>query len=199
MKEIKTLKDMLIRMRDLSDLMIELGYAAVLQDDIMLAQDVTKIKKEIADLTFQMRISTIYAAKGIDKDEIVQLASILQLGVAVKEISDGMDDMVEIVARGIHPIIAAAYRKDLIIKRITVEKGSEIDGQPLEKAKLPEKTGFVIRAILRKGDWIFEPTSKTVLKSDDIIYAKGKDVAIRKMLDYAKKKEKEEKKTKSSK
>ena len=190
---------MLIRMRDLSDLMIELGYAAVLQDDMVLAQDVAHIKREIAELTFQMRISAIYVAKGINKDEIPQLASILQLGVAVKEISDGIDDMVEIVSRGVHPIIEAAYRRDTIIRRIEVEKDSEIEGQSLEKAKIPERTGFMIRAILRNGDWIFEPNSKTVLRAGDIIFVKGKDVAIRKMLEYAKKKEKAEKKAKDSK
>jgi uncharacterized protein with PhoU and TrkA domain len=39
MKRIRHLKEMLIKMRDLSDLMIELGYAAIQQDDIELAED----------------------------------------------------------------------------------------------------------------------------------------------------------------
>jgi len=186
MKRIKSLKEMLIRMRDLSDLMVDLGYASILQDDLELAQQVNKIKREIRDLTYEMRISAIYAAKGLSKEEIPQIASLLQIGVAVKEISDGIDDMVEIVSRGVHPIVKAAYRRDTIIKMMIIEKGSRIEGKSLEKARIPEETGFLIKAIKRKEGWIFEPESKAILKSGDIIFLKGKDVAIRKMVEYAK-------------
>jgi uncharacterized protein with PhoU and TrkA domain len=201
MKKIKPLKDMLIRLRDLSDLMIELGYAAILQHDAELALEVEAIKQEIRELTYEMKISAIYAAKGLSKEEIPQIASLLQIGVAAKEISDGMDDMVEIVSRGVHPIVEAAYRRDTIIKKMIVEKGCKIEGKSLEKTKIPEETGFMIRAIRRGGDWIFEPAAKTVLKTDDVIFLKGKDVAIRKMVEYAKAKEeeKEEKKAEGNK
>ncbi|OYD15228.1 hypothetical protein CH333_06160 [candidate division WOR-3 bacterium JGI_Cruoil_03_44_89] len=191
MKRIRSLKETLIRMRDLSDLMVELGYSAILQDDIELTREVNKIKREIRELTYEMRVSAIYAAKGLSKDEIPQVASLLQIGVAVKEISDGIDDMVEIVARGVHPVVKAVYRRDTIMKRMIIEKGCRIEGKSLEKAKIPEETGFMIRAIRRGDDWIFEPGAKTVLKPGDIIFLKGKDVAIRKMTEYAKtKKEK---------
>ncbi len=185
MKRIKSLKEMLMRMRDLSDLMVDLGYASILQDDLELAQQVNNIKREIRDLTYEMRISAIYAAKGLSKEEIPQIASLLQIGVAVKEISDGIDDMVEIVSRGVHPIVKAAYRRDTIIKMMIIEKSSRLEGKSLEKARIPEETGFLIKAIKRKDGWIFEPESKTILKSGDIIFLKGKDVAIRKMVEYA--------------
>ena len=173
--------------------MIELGYAAILQNDMELAAEVESIKEEIRDLTHEMRVSTIYAAKGLSKDEIPQVASLLQIGVAVKEISDGVDDMVEIVRRGVHPIVEAAYRRDTIIKRMEVEKSCRIADKSLEKAKIPEETGFIIRAVRRYGDWIFEPTAKTILKPGDIIFLKGKDVAIRIMVEYAKAKKEEKK------
>ncbi|HHE04943.1 MAG TPA: hypothetical protein ENL19_02645 [candidate division WOR-3 bacterium] len=136
-------------------------------------------------MTYEMRISAIYAAKGLSKEEIPQIASLLQIGVAVKEISDGIDDMVEIVSRGVHPIVKAAYRRDTIIKMMIIEKSSRLEGKSLEKARIPEETGFLIKAIKRKDGWIFEPESKTILKSGDIIFLKGKDVAIRKMVEYA--------------
>lgn len=196
MGRIKSLKEMLIRMRDLSDLMIELGYAAILQHDMELADEVDRIKGEIRELTYEMRVSAIYAAKGMSHKEIPQIASLLQIGVAVKEISDGMDDMMEIVARGVHPVVEAAYKKDTVIKMMMVEEDCTIAGKSLEKAEMPEKTVFVIRAIRRLGDWIFEPDAKTVLKAEDVIFLKGKDVAIRKMMEYAKTtKKKEEKRT----
>jgi len=192
MKRVQALKDMLIRMRDLSNLMIELGYAAILQDDIELANEVTKIKKEIRELTYGMRISAIYSSKGITKKEIPQIASLLQIGVAVKEISDGMDDMVEIVSRGVHPVIEAAYRRDTMIKAMQVEEGCKIEGESLSKARIPEETGFTIKAIRRGKHWIFEPTSKTVLKQDDLIFLKGKDVTITKMAEWTTAPKKEE-------
>ncbi len=196
MKKIQSLKEMLIRMRDLSDLMIELGYAAILQNDMELADEVDRIKAEIRDLTYDMRVATIYASKGLSKEEIPQIASLLQIGVAAKEISDGVDDMVDIVERGVHPIVEAAYRRDTIIKKMHVEEGCRIANKTLEKAKIPEETGFTIRAIRRQGDWIFEPAAKTVLKTGDILFLKGKDVAIRKMVEYAKAKSEEKKEEK---
>ncbi len=199
MRQVKPLKEMLVRMRDLSDLVIELGYAAILQHDIELANEVDSINEEIRDLTFDMRVSAIYAAKGLSTKEIPQIASLLQIGVAAKEISDGVDDMVEIVARGVHPVIEAAYRKDIIIRRMVVEEGCVIDGKSLEKAQIPEETGFTIRAIRRQNDWIFDPVAKTVLKAGDILFLKGKDVAIRKMVEYAKAKNNEKKEEKKKK
>jgi len=197
MRRIKSLKEMLIKMRDLSDLMVEMGYASLLQDDIELAGEVNKIKRRIRELTYEMRISAIYAAKGLSREEIPQIASLLQIGVAVKEISDGIDDMVEIVARGVHPIVKAVYRRDTIIKRMIVEKGSKIEGKSLKEAKIPEETGFMIKAIRREDDWFFEPGAKRILKAGDVLLLRGKDVAIRKMVDYAKtKKEKRERNSK---
>jgi uncharacterized protein with PhoU and TrkA domain len=199
MRQVKPLKEMLVRMRDLSDLVIELGYAAILQHDMELADEVDSIKQEIQDLTFDMRVSAIYAAKGLSTKEIPQIASLLQIGVAAKEISDGVDDMVEIVARGVHPVIEAAYGRDIIIRRMVVEQDCAIDGKSLEKAQIPEETGFMIRAIRRTDDWIFDPDAKTVLKAGDILFLKGKDVAIRKMIEYAKAKSNEKEKKKKKK
>ncbi|MCD6277854.1 hypothetical protein J7J69_06395 [candidate division WOR-3 bacterium] len=193
MRKGKNLKEMLVRLRDLTDLMVELGYAAILQDDRELAQEAQRLRDEIREVAYNMRILTIYAAKGLPRKDVEQLSSLLQIGVAVKEISDGIDDMVEIVSRGVHPIVQAAYRRDFIMKVMDVEEECPVDGKSLEKARIPEETGFFIRAIRRGDDWIFYPNSKTVLKKGDRIFLKGKDVAIRKIQSYVKKTEKKKK------
>jgi len=193
MRKGKNLKEMLVRLRDLTDLMVELGYAAILQDDRELAQEAQRLRDEIREVAYNMRVLTIYAAKGLPKKDVEQLSSLLQIGVAVKEISDGIDDMVEIVSRGVHPIVQAAYRRDFIMKVMDVEEECPVDGKSLEKARIPEETGFFIRAIRRGDDWIFYPNSKTVLKKGDRIFLKGKDVAIRKIQSYVKKTEKKKK------
>ena len=193
MRKGKNLKEMLVRLRDLTDLMVELGYAAILQDDRELAQEAQRLRDEIREVAYNMRVLTIFAAKGLPRKDVEQLSSLLQIGVAVKEISDGIDDMVEIVSRGVHPIVQAAYRRDFIMKVMDVEEECPVDGKSLEKARIPEETGFFIRAIRRGDDWIFYPNSKTVLKKGDRIFLKGKDVAIRKIQSYVKKTEKKKK------
>jgi len=193
MRKGKNLKEMLVRLRDLTDLMVELGYAAILQDDRELAQEAQRLRDEIREVAYNMRVLTIFAAKGLPRKDVEQLSSLLQIGVAVKEISDGIDDMVEIVSRGVHPIVQAAYRRDFIMKVMDIEEECPVDGKSLEKARIPEETGFFIRAIRRGDDWIFYPNSKTVLKKGDRIFLKGKDVAIRKIQSYVKKTEKKKK------
>ena len=193
MRKGKNLKEMLVRLRDLTDLMVELGYAAILQDDRELAQEAQRLRDEIREVAYNMRVLTIFAAKGLPRKDVEQLSSLLQIGVAVKEISDGIDDMVEIVSRGVHPIVQAAYRRDFIMKVMDIEEECPVDGKSLEKARIPEETGFFIRAIRRGDEWIFYPNSKTVLKKGDRIFLKGKDVAIRKIQSYVKKTEKKRK------
>ncbi|HDI82860.1 MAG TPA: hypothetical protein ENF18_03595 [candidate division WOR-3 bacterium] len=174
MRKGKNLKEMLVRLRDLTDLMVELGYAAILQDDRELAQEAQRLRDEIREVAYNMRVLTIFAAKGLPRKDVEQLSSLLQIGVAVKEISDGIDDMVEIVSRGVHPIVQAAYRRDFIMKVMDVEEECPVDGKSLEKARIPEETGFFIRAIRRGDDWIFYPNSKTVLKKRGQDFPQGK-------------------------
>ena len=194
----KNLKEILILLRDYSQLMVDLGYAAVLEDNLEMAQEAFRIKSEIRDLDYQLRKEALMVARlSRAKEDIPQIANILQIGVAIKEISDGIDDLIEIAIRnvGVHPIIKIAYsRKDIRITRHEVGPESKLDGKKLEEAEIDPKSGFRVIAMRRGDDWTLCPPASKKLQNEDILIIEGNDMAIRKIQEYVKGKTKETKK-----
>jgi uncharacterized protein with PhoU and TrkA domain len=191
----KNVKEILIKMRCLSLLMVDLGFAAIMEDDVELAHEAAKIKREIRELSYQLRIEALMVSRLLSKtskEEIPQIANFLQVGVAAKEISDGIDDLIEIVIRdtGVHPVIRIAYRREIRTMKLVVEEGSPLDGKRLGQVELDDITGFDVIAIRRGEDWITEVDGKTAVKAEDVLIIKGKDVSIRKVQKYVKGKNK---------
>jgi uncharacterized protein with PhoU and TrkA domain len=196
MAKTKNLKEILILLRKYSQLIVDLGYAAVLEDNLELAQEAFRVKAEIKELDFQLRKEALMVARlsRSAKEDIPQIANILQIGVAVKEISDGIDDLIEIAIRsvGVHPIIKIAYsRKDIRITRYEVGEESKLDGKKLEEIKMDADAGFRIIAVRRENEWTLDPPGGKKVQSGDVIIIEGRDTAVRKMQEYVKGKKKE--------
>jgi uncharacterized protein with PhoU and TrkA domain len=196
MAKTKSLKEILILLRKYSQLIVDLGYAAVLEDDLELAQEAYRVKTEIKELDYQLRKEALTVARfsRSAKEDIPQIANILQIGVAIKEISDGIDDLIEIAIRnvGVHPIIKIAYsRKDIRITRYEVGEGSKLDGKKLEEIKVDADAGFRIIAVRRENEWTLDPPGGKKVQSGDVIIIEGRDTAVRKMQEYVKSKKKE--------
>ncbi len=199
MAKTKNLKEILILLRKYSQLIVDLGYAAVLEDNLELAQEAFRVKAEIKELDYQLRKEALMVARlsRSAKEDVPQIANILQIGVAVKEISDGIDDLIEIAIRnvGVHPIIRIAYsRKDIRITRHEVGAESKLDGKKLGEIEIDPKCGFRTIAVRREDDWTLDPPESKKLQSGDILIVEGNDTAIRKMQEYVKGAKKEAKK-----
>jgi uncharacterized protein with PhoU and TrkA domain len=190
----KSVKEILVKMRSLSLLMVDLGFAAIMEDDVDLAHEAAKIKRELRELSYKLRIESLMVSRlsRSSEQEIPQIANLLQIGVAAKEISDGIDDLIEIVIRdvGVHPVINLAYKREIRTMKLLVEKGSMLDGKRLKQVEIDDTTGFEVIAIRRGEEWITDPDGNTKVAADDILIVKGRDVSIRKVQKYVKGKEK---------
>ena len=198
MAKTKSLKEILILLRKYSQLIVDLGYAAVLEDNLELAQEAFRVKAEIKELDYQLRKEALMVARlsRAAREDIPQIANILQIGVAIKEISDGIDDLIEIAIRnvGVHPIIKIAYsRKDIRITRHEVGPESKVDGKKLDEIEIDPKSGFKVIAVRRGDEWMLDPPKAKKMQSDDVLIVEGNDLAIRKMQEYVKGKKKEAK------
>ncbi|MCK4395801.1 hypothetical protein KAW96_04305 [candidate division WOR-3 bacterium] len=186
----RTVKEILVKMRSLSQLMVDLGFAAIMEDDVELAHEAAKIKRELKELSYELRIEALMVSRlsRSTRKEIPQIANLLQIGVAAKEISDGIDDLIEIVIRdvGVHPVIHLAYKREIRTMKLVVEKNSLLDGKRLKEVELYDRTGFNVIAVRRGDEWITEPDGNTKIIGDDILLIKGKDVSIRKVQEYVK-------------
>ncbi|HID32295.1 MAG TPA: hypothetical protein EYP24_02835 [bacterium (Candidatus Stahlbacteria)] len=191
MARVRSLKEILIRLKGLSQLMVDLGYAALIEDNFDLAQEAIRVKGEIRELSYELRKEALLVARYSrnTREDIPQIASLLQIGVAVKEMSDGIDDLIEVVIRnvGVHPVVRLAYtRKEVRTMRFEVGAGSKLDGKRLEEVEIDIKTGFRVIAIRRGEEWILVPHGKTKVIGGDVLIVEGRDISIRKMQEYVK-------------
>ena len=198
MAKTKSLKEILILLRNYSQLIVDLGYSAVLEDNLDLAQEAFRVKAVIKELGYQLRKEALMVARlsRAAREDIPQIANILQIGVAIKEISDGIDDLIEITIRnvGVHPIIKIAYtRTDIRITRYEVGLESKVDGKKLDEIDIDPKSGFRVIAVRRGDEWVLDPPKANKIQSDDVLIVEGNDMAIRKMQEYVKGKKKEAK------
>lgn len=190
----RNVKEILVKMRSLSQLMVDLGFAAIMEDDVELAHEAAKIKTELREMSYRLRIESLMVSRlsrNTDR-EIPQIANLLQIGVATKEISDGIDDLIEIVIRdvGVHPVIHLAYKREIRTMKLVVEKNSPLDGKRLRDVEIDEATGFSVIAVRRDDNWLTEPDGNTKILANDILLIKGKDVSIRKVQEYVEAKKK---------
>jgi len=195
----KNLKEILIQLRNFSQLMVQLGYAAIMEDSIELAKEALRVKSYIRDLDYELRKEALMVARlsKYNKGDIPQIANILQIGVAIKEMSDGVDDLIDIAIRdvGVHPIIQMAFsRKEMRTMRYEVEPGSKLDEKTLEALDIDPKSECRTIAVRRKSEWFLDPRPTMKISEGDVLIVEGRNEMMNKVRDCVKGKKKETKK-----
>ena len=195
----RNLKEILILLRDFSPLMVQPGYAAIMEDSIELAKEALRIKSHIRDLDYELRKEALTVARlsKYSKGDIPQIANILQIGVAIKEMSDGVDDLIDIAIRdvGVHPVVKMAFtRKEIRTTRFEVESESKIDGKELKELDIDPTGECRVIAVRRKSDWFIDPRPTMKIKEEDVLIVEGRNESINKVRDFVKGKKKDPKK-----
>lgn len=170
----RSVRELLIEMKDTSDLMVDLAYATVLYESNELAEVVHKLEARMDELMYTIRIMAAVAARNVK--EAQKITGILQVASAAEMISNATGDIVDIVRRGmrIHPVVQNALRAaDEKIVKIKVAGSAVLAGKRLHELKLPSNIGVWILALKRKKEWTAPLTRETQLLSGDEIVAKG--------------------------
>jgi uncharacterized protein with PhoU and TrkA domain len=193
------LKEILVLLRDFSQLMVQLGYAAIMEDSIELAKEALRIKSHIRDLDYDLRKEALIVARlsKYSKGDIPQIANILQIGVAIKEMSDGVDDLIDIAIRevGVHPVIQMAFtRKEMRTTRFEVEPNSKIDDRELHDLDIDPAGECRVIAVRRKSEWFLDPRPSMKIREGDVLIVEGRHESINKVRTCVEGKNKETKK-----
>ncbi|MDY6957983.1 MAG: TrkA C-terminal domain-containing protein [Halobacteriota archaeon] len=177
-KEIKyhpeNVKDLLKKMKNISELMVDLGYTAVIFENEDIAEEVLRLEEEIDVLLYHARIAAMLGARGIDEAE--KLSGVLQIATATENISNAAGDIAKIVLADIKlPGEFKAHLKDAeeTITRVKINSESEYASRTLNDLKLRTETGMRVIAIRRGHEWIYNPDCETMLLREDIIFAEG--------------------------
>ncbi len=166
--------DLLIEMKNASEVAVGLGYSAILFHDKGLAAEVSSIEDTTDEMHHELERWVLRAVgEGADPDE---LRGLLHLAFASERIADAAQEMTWVVEReeDPHPIIAEALAEtDEIVAEVTVSEGSSAAGRSLRALSLRTETGMDVLAIQRGGRWIYRPRGSTSLQAGDRILAVG--------------------------
>jgi uncharacterized protein with PhoU and TrkA domain len=178
--------DLLVEMKNLSELMIDLAYSAALFNDKELAEDVIELESRIDTLAYLLDMEIMIAAR--DAEDAETLIGVSTVASAADKISDAAADIAAIVTRniGIHPIIGEIFEKvEERLMKATVKEGSVIIGQRIDDLDLAARMGVDIIAIRRNKDWILDPDENTRVFLGDILITRGAPTGIKEFKDIA--------------
>ena len=172
----KSIKDILIEMKNLSELMVDLSYSALLFNSKDAAEEVEKLENKINRLNYQIKRESLLAARTVEDAE--KLTALLEVGEATETIADSAKDIADLVLEGMrpHPVFKMVIEEsDEMIKRFRIFEGSELVEKSLGELLLATRTGMTVIAIRRNESWIYGPDKNTVLAASDILIAKGNE------------------------
>jgi uncharacterized protein with PhoU and TrkA domain len=178
--------DLLVEMKNLSELMIDLAYSAALFNDKELAEDVIELESRIDTLAYLLDMEIMIAAR--DSEDAETLIGVSTVAAAADKISDAAADIAGIVTRniGIHPIIGEIFEKvEERLMKATVKEGSVIAGKRIEELDLAARMGVDIIAIRRNKDWILDPDDTERVFLGDILITRGAPMGIKEFKDLA--------------
>jgi len=169
-----SVKDLLTEMKDISELIIDLAYSAVLFDNKEIAEEVKYLEVRMDKLNYDIRMMAMMAAR--TKEDAEQLAGILQVAEAAESISNVAGDIVLMLKDKTRPVLPKILSKaDEKLFRIKVSSDSKACKQKIGDLKVESETGMRIIAIRRGDCWIYNPQSDADLIADDWLIIRGTD------------------------
>ena len=168
--------DVLVEMKNISEVAVGLAYSAVLFKDQGLAAEVNHLEDRLDEMKERLELWVLRSAA--DTLDPSTLRGLLHLGQAAEEIGDAAQAMVWLVEKGeeIHPVLAYAFgESDEVIVLVPVAPGAPLDGQTLSEANLELETGFYLLAVRRGGRYLYRPRGRVRLEADDALIAIGPD------------------------
>jgi len=170
----RSVREILVEMKDLSEFMIDLAYSAALFNDKELADEVMRLERRVDTLSYLLDMNTMVAVRSpSDAEALVGVAAVAS---ATDKISDAAADIAAIVTRDIcvHPIVREAFEKvEERLCCIIVEPDSVLVDKKLGELELEARMGVDVIAIRREDEWIINPKSEETIKDGDSLIVRG--------------------------
>ena len=184
LKDLEHAVDIIVDMKNMSELSIGLAYFAILFDNEDIAYEVSALEEEMDSMKYELQHWVLETAKHVQ--DVNQLRGILHLASASEAISDAAYGIADTVLRDIelHPIITLAVRdSEEVITRLKVERCSPIVGKTFSELKLETETGLHVMAIKREERWVYAPKGHTMVQAGDVLIARGSRIGEGALLD----------------
>ena len=174
-----TVKSLLADVKDSSELMVDLAYAAVFFEDEELAEEVRALEEQMYDRLFRLRELCILAARS--PEDAHHMAGVLGIASAVENIADAASDIAEVVVSGLG--IPPELRRDLkhadeVVARVEVREEASGSNQSLRSLSLPSEMGIWVIAARREREWNFNPHADHVVSPGEVLLIRGPEDSI---------------------
>lgn len=168
--------DVLVEMKNLSEVAVGLAYSALVLGDLGLAAEVRQLEDRLDEMKDKLELWVLRAAS--EKVDPSPLRGLLHLSQAAEDIGDQARQMVWLIEKreDVHPILGLALGdSDDVVVRFPVGEGSRADGVTLGDLRLNIEPGFSVLAVRRGGQYIYRPRGRARLLAGDEIIASGPD------------------------
>jgi len=182
----RNLRAMLSEAKDTSELMVDLGYAAVFFADERMADEVEDLEERLTELVHEMREICVLA--GRSKHDAEQIASVLHVVSAIERMGNAAIDISHVVTHrlGIPPaLVADLGDAEEVSHRVRVRADSALANRSLADVELPMEVGMRVVALRRGRDWLIDPDGDEVLLPDDVLIMRGAREGIAELRELA--------------
>lgn len=164
------IKENLLRMKDMSETMLDLAYTAVFLHDKNVAKQVEEMNKEMRQLE-EDTLKILLKIKESDEDRM----GIIDLADYMRDVAQTAVNIANLPMTENFGEIARDFLEETDETIITgvISPDSEVVNKPLSFSKIRSKTRVRILCIKRKGKWVFKIGKDTVLYPDDFVVAVG--------------------------
>jgi len=168
-------EDIVLEIKDKSELMVDLAYSSLLYDNKTIAEEVYELENKIDELYHGLQHQVLSDVKKDVLNEEEALA-LLRIATAGEQIADAAQEIADVVLRDVelHPILKMSVREsDEVISRIQIVPESILCHKTLGELKLSSETGMTVIAIRHSNRWVYGPTKNTTIDPHDILFVKG--------------------------
>jgi uncharacterized protein with PhoU and TrkA domain len=168
--------DVLVEMKNISEVAVGLAYSALVFRDIGLAAEVRHLEDRLDEMKDRLELWVLRA--GAENLDPSPLRGLLHLSQAAEDIGDAAQQMVWLIEQheAIHPILSSALGEtDEVVIRVPVAEGSRADHATLKQLQLNIEPGFSVLAVRRGGRYFYRPRGSVMLLPDDELIASGPD------------------------
>jgi uncharacterized protein with PhoU and TrkA domain len=167
-------EDLLVQVKDTSEIMIDLAYSSLIFHDRELAEEVLLLNDHVKELN--SRLEELVIERVSQDRDLDRAITYIRLSRAMEDIGDSAEKIADVVLRDIkvHPVLAESILESgTSIAREVIMAESVLSGKRLREMSLATDTGWFVLVIKRGGRWIIGPDGETVLEPEDIIFARG--------------------------
>jgi uncharacterized protein with PhoU and TrkA domain len=169
----KKIVDMLVELKDTSELMLDLAYSSILLNSKELAEEVQELEEHMDKLHTEFELLVLSMC--VSPEESKDFLGLIRIGVVTENIADAAAQIAEVVLREIkpHPVLALAIEEaEETVVHVQVSKESPLVGKTLREAQIHEETGMWVLVVRRDGKWI-RPSPDLKINAGDVLIASG--------------------------